>query len=247
VPRKVGLALVVALCIAAVIGFQVTRQRSGLGNPRVFVPSPRFYQKLAGPFAVPVADAYWLYTIQYYGEHVNSDRRLDSLPALLDLVTRLSPHFRQAYFFGSFALLDARRADLGYQLLKRGYAENPRDWHFPFYLGFFVYTFARGEHKDQIAAQYYQQAAQLPGHLPSVPRLAAALYQRGHEREKAMMMWAQVYGQGDKYSRQKAVAALDSLLPKDKTARMKAVAGLKGLMSPPDFQQLIVDVFQGYY
>jgi hypothetical protein len=245
--RKVGLALVVTACVAAVIGFQVTRQRGGLGDPRVFVPAPRFYEKLAGSFSVPVSDAYWLYTIQYYGEHVDSDHRLDSLPAMLDLVTSLSPHFRQAYFFGAFALLDAGRADLGYQLLQRGYKKNGGDWHFPFYLGFFVYTFGRGEHKDQIAARYYEQAARLPGHLPSVPRLAAALYQKGHDRQKAMMMWAQVYGQGDKYSRQKAVAALDTLLPKDKTARMKAVAGLKGLMSPQDFNRLIADVFNGCY
>ncbi len=245
--RTAGLALVVVTCVAAVIGYQVTRQRGGLGDPKVFVPAPSFYQKAAGTFAVPVADAYWLYTIQYYGEHVNSDHRLDSLPAMLDLVTRLSPHFRQAYFFGAFALLDARRADLGYELLKRGYAQNPRDWHFPFYLGFFVYTFAQGAHKDQIAAQYYEQAAKLPGHLPSVPRLAAALYQKGHEREKAMMMWAQVYGQGDKYSRKKAITAFNTLLPKDKAARMKAVAGLKGLMSAADFQQFIADIFKGYY
>jgi hypothetical protein len=247
VARKVALAALLIACAACVVAFQASRERRALADPNVFVPSPRFFEKSAGSFTVPVADAYWLYTIQYYGEHVNSDRRLDSLPGLLDLVTSLSPHFRQAYFFGSFALLDARRADLGYELLKRGYAANPGDWRFPFYLGFFVYTFGKGEQKDQIAAQYYQQAAQLPGHLPSVPRLAAALFQKGHDRQKAMMMWAQVYGQGDQYSREKAVTALDGLLPKDKTARMKAVASLKDLMSPLDFNQFIIDVFSGYY
>jgi hypothetical protein len=245
--RKVSLLLLVAACVAVVVGFQTTRERRGIGDPNVFVPSPRFCEKLAGSFSVPVSDAYWLYTIQYYGEHVNSDHRLDSLPAMLDLVTSLSPHFKQAYFFGAFALLDAGRADLGYRLLQRGYKENGGDWHFPFYLGFFVYTFGRGEHKDQVAAQYYAEAARLPGHLASVPRLAAALFEKGHEREKAMMMWAQVYGQGDKYSRQKAVAALDTLLPKDKTARMKAVAKLRDLMPSAAFDQFVADVFVGYY
>jgi hypothetical protein len=245
--RKVGLVALVVLCGAAVVGFQSTRHQAGLGNPRVFVPAPTVYEKLGGSFTVPVADAYWLYTIQYYGEHVNADHRLDSLPALLNLVTGLSPHFTQAYFFGAFALLDAGRADLGYHLLLRGYAANPRDWHFPFYLGFFVYTFGKGAQKDQIAAEYYAQAAKLPGHLPSVPRLAADLYQKGHDREKAIMMWAQVYGQGDKYSREKAVAALDQLLPRDKTARMKAVAALRDLMTPAEFNDFIADIFKGYY
>jgi len=226
--RKLGLALLVLACAAGVVGFQVTRHQGGIGNPKVFVPAPSVYEKLGGSFTVPVADAYWLYTIQYYGEHVNADHRLDSLPALLNLVTGLSPHFKQAYFFGA-------------------YAANPGDWHFPFYLGFFVYTFGKGAQKDQIAAQYYAQAAKLPGHIPSVPRLAAALYQGGHDRQKAIMMWAQVYGQGDKYSREKAVAALDQLLPRDKTARMKAVAALRDLMTPAEFNAFIADIFKGYY
>jgi hypothetical protein len=245
--RRAALVLLAVICVAVVAGFQATRERGSLGDPRVFVPSPRFFEKTAGSFTVPVADAYWLYTIQYYGEHVDSDRRLDSLQGMLDLVTKLSPHFKQAYFFGAFALLDARRPDLSYALLKRGFRENQSDWHFPFYLGFFVYTFASNANKDAIAARWYERAAHLPGHLPSVPRLAAALYQEGHEREKAMTMWAQVYGQGDKYSRQKAVAALDGLLPKDKTARLKVVAGLKDFMPPSVFDQFIADVFKGYY
>ena len=36
-----------------------------------------------------------------------------------------------------------------------------------------------------------------------------------------------MYCQGDKYAQQKAVAALDKLLPKDKVAREKAVAALE--------------------
>ena len=166
---------------------------------------------------------------------------------MLDLVTRLSPHFHQAYFFGAFALLDAGRPDLGYELLKRGFGANPDDWHFPFYLGFFVYTFAATRTRTRIAAQCYEKAAPLPGHLPSVPRLAAALYQKGHDRQKAMMMWAQVYGQGDKYSRQKAVAgARRAACPRTRRAH-EGGGRPEGLMSPLDFNQLIVDVFSGYY
>ena len=63
-----------------------------------------------------------------------------------------------------------------------------------------------------------------------MPRLAAELSAKGGDLEKAMAMWGQVYAKGDKYSRQKAVAGLDKILPTDKTARMKALAPLYGTM-----------------
>ena len=61
-----------------------------------------------------------------------------------------------------------------------------------------------------------------------------------------MILWAQIYATGDTYSEQKAVSALDQLLPAGKQARMKAVATLQGTMSPAQFNDLIAALFQGY-
>jgi len=77
----------------------------------------------------------------------------------------------------------------------------------------------------------------------------AAGRRAGHEgssKQTAIDLWTQVFGQGDKYAQQKAVAALDQLLPKDKVAREKAVAALRGTVSPAMFEQLVADLFQGY-
>ena len=63
---------------------------------------------------------------------------------------------------------------------------------------------------------------------PSSPRAAAP-------EQTAIDLWTQVYCQGDKYAQQKAVAALDQLLPKDKVAREKAVAALQGTVPPAMF------------
>jgi hypothetical protein len=79
-----------------------------------------------------------------------------------------------------------------------------------------------------------------------VARLAAELATKGNDTQKAIDLWAQVYGQGDTYARQKAVSALDGLLPKGTVAREKAVARLKGFVSPALFDQFIADLFQGY-
>jgi len=248
--RRLALIVLSCLSLAAVVAFQVTRPaaKSG-GNPRPFVPAAKFYEEFSPSYRTSIADVYWLGVIQYYGEHVNGDGRLDSLGAMLNLVTTLSPRFTKPYLFGSFALIDAnanKGPQEGYDLLKRGFAANPGDWHFPVQLGFFAYRYGSGAKKDLVAAEWYTRAAAIPGAMAYVPRLAAVLTAKGGERHKATLLWAQIYGQGDKYSRQKAVKALDTLLPAEKQARMKAVAQMRPFMSSGRFKQLINSLFRGY-
>ena len=247
--RRVAALVVVCACLAAVVVYQSDRPSPAKSNPVVFVPSPGFYHSFSPSVRATVADVYWLATIQYYGEHVNSDHRLDSLPAMVRLVTDLSPHFTQAYFFGSFAMIDVGRPDVAYSLLKSGFAANPRDWQFPFYLGFFAYTYATNSRRFAVAAQWYAEAARLPGRPEFVPRLAAELATRGASPQVAIDLWTQVWVTGrktdDKYAWQKAVTALDKLLPADRTAREKAVAALEPSVPRALFPQLIADLFQG--
>jgi hypothetical protein len=246
--KRVAALALVAACIGVVIGYQSTRPAAARPNPVVFVPSPGSYAHLSSSARATLADVYWLDTIQYYGEHLKSDHRLDSLPAMVRLVTSLSPHFTKAYFFGAFAMIDLGRPGVAYALLKQGFAANPGEWRFPFYLGFFVYTYASGAHKDAVAAQWYAQAARLPGAPPFVSRLAAELATRGSDRQTAIDLWTQVYCQGgDKYQQAKAVSALDRLLPADKIAREKAVAGLQSSVPKALFSQFVADLFQGYH
>ena len=126
----------------------------------------------------------------------------------------LSPHFTRAYLFGAFALLDAGGRGSATRSCRRGFKENPDDWHYPAYLGFFAYTLRWGEDKARIAAEWYQKAAAIPGRPDYIQRLAAALLAKGGERQKAILMWGQVYVAGDKYARQKAVDGLEHILPK---------------------------------
>ena len=243
--RPLALAALLVVCAAAVLVYQSTRPQASGADARVFVPSPRFYLDLSPSFRTSIADAYWLQTIQYYGEHLRSDGRFDSLWPMLDLVTTLSPRFKQAYFTGAFALIDAARPDLSYGLLRRGFEANPADWHFPAYLGFFAYRFANNKDKDRIAARWYAKAAALPGRPAYIPRLAAALLTRSGARDKAIAMWSGVYAEGDKYSREKAVKALSRLLATDPQQRAKELASVQTMMSPEVFFQLLEDLGVG--
>ena len=246
--KRVVAIVVVVACAAGVVAYQATRPAKAPASPRVFVPSPRFFLDFSPSFRTSIADAYYLNMVQYYGEHVASDGRLDSLPAIVDLVTALSPHFIRPYRFGAFALVDAGRPDLSVKLLQRAFRENPTQWGFPAYLGYFAYQYGSGSKKqnDLAAARWYERAAAVPESPPYLLRLAAVLSGKGGELEKAVTMWGQVYAAGDKYSRQKAVDGLDRILPTDKAARMKAVAPLTDTMPKADLEALIAELFKGY-
>ena len=245
--RRAVAVVVVLACAAGVVAYQATRPGGAAANGNVFVPSPKFFLDFSPSFRTSIADVYYLNMVQYYGEHLKSGR-LESMPAMADLVTALSPHFIRPYSFGAFALTDAGRPDLSVNLLEKGFAANPDDYAFPAYLGYFSYQYGTGSKQENDAAgsRWYQRAAAIPGSPAYLLRLAAVLAGKGGEEEKAIVMWGQVYAGGDKYSRQKAVDGLDRILPKDKAARMKAVAPLQSTMSEKDFEALIAELFQGY-
>ena len=245
--RRAVAVLGILTCAAGVVAYQATRPGRAAADPHVFVPSPKFFLDFSPSFRTSIADVYYLNMIQYYGEHLESGR-LRSLPAMVDLVSALSPHFIRPYSFGAFALVDAGRPDLSVKLLQRGFRENPTEWGFPAYLGYFAYQYGAGskQQNDLAAARWYRTAAAVPGSPPYLLRLAAVLAGKGGETEKAALLWGQVYVAGDKYSRQKAVDGLDRILPTDKTARMKALAPLVGTMPKADFEALIAELFKGY-
>lgn len=244
--RRVLAVILVLGCAGSVVAYQVTRPGKAPANPRVFVPSPTFFLDFSPSFRTSIADAYYLYMIQYYGEHVFGDGKLDSLPAMTRLVTSLSPHFTRAYLFSAFALIDAGRPDVAYEILQNGFKANPGEWRFPAYLAFFIYTYGeKSPAKNKVAAAWYQKAAAIPGSPSYLPRLAARLLAKTGEREKAILMWGQVYLAGDKYARKKAVDGIRAALPAGREAKLKALAPLSDTMPRADFEALLADLFPG--
>ena len=245
--RHLVAILIVLACAGGVVAYQVTRPARAPASPRVFVPSPRFFLDFSPSFRTSIADLYYLEMVQYYGEHSKSGQ-LDSLAAMADLVTSLSPHFLRPYEFGAFALIDARRPDLSMKLLEKGFAANPGKWDFPALIAYFAYQYGPGtkQQNDLAGARWYQKAATLPDAPAYLLRLAAVLSGKAGETQKSVIMWGQVYSAGDKYSQQKAVAGLERILPADKTARMKALAPLFGTMPKAEFDALIAELFKGY-
>jgi hypothetical protein len=124
-------------------------------------------------------------------------------------------------------------------------AANPREWRFPAYLGFFVYTFGSKELRHKWAGYWYAKAAAIPGRPAYIPQLAAKLLSKSGERDQAIAMWASVYAESDKYAREKAMKALDRLLPADAQQRAKELSSLRTMMPPQTFLQLLHDLGVG--
>lgn len=236
--KRVALAVAFAVCVAAVVGYQVTRSTAEAKVGQPFVPSPQFFLDFSPSYRGTIADAYWLLTIQYYGEHIATDQDFVRLPAMIELVTRLSPHFERAYLFGAYALLDAGEANEAYLLLQRGFEKNPDAWKLATNAGILMHSYGPADMKDRIASRWFEAAAKIPDAPPYVARLAATLSEKGGEKRKAIALWAEIFATGDKYSRRRALASLDRILPADPQARVEALQEVRELMAPATLAKL---------
>ena len=215
--RRVVVVLVVLACAAGVVAYQVTRPARAPANPRVFVPSPQFFEDFSPSFRTSIADAYYLMMVQYYGEHVNGDGRLDSLPAMAELVTTLSPHFTRAYLFSAFALIDAGRPDVGLRAAQEGLQGEsgrlalpglPRLLRLSVRLG-------RGQGPGG-RALVPEGRRRSPGARTTSTGSPPPCWRRAASRRRPSSCSGQAYLAGDKYARQKAVTGLEYILPKEK-------------------------------
>jgi tetratricopeptide (TPR) repeat protein len=172
--------------------------------------SPRFpsftlgYDRLA-------ADCYWLAFIAYVGD--GKARQLDKYrlaDRYLDIVTRLDPHFLDAYWFCAFAVgADQGRPDLAQKIIDRGINANPFNWSLPFIAGFNQYLYAGNE---SMAARYYRMAARFPDAPPWLAE-QAALLERGIPRiYKQIGVWEKIYNaEGSPLVKEKARGTLIGL------------------------------------
>jgi len=243
--RRVALIVVFLVCAVVVVRYQTTQStaESRIGQP--FVPSPKFFLDFSPSYRATIADAYWLQTIQYYGEHVQTDQKYDRLKPMLDLVSTLSPHFERAYLFGAYALLDAGLGNDAYRLLERGFARNPKAWTLATNAGILIYSYGPEDVKRDVATGWFEKAAAVPNAPLYVSRIAARLLGEGGEVQKATALWAELYATGDKYSRERALAGLDDVLPTNAAARREALEKVRDLMAPTTFQELVKALVAG--
>jgi hypothetical protein len=162
--------------------------------------------------AETAADLAWLRAVQYYGEHRLADNQFARMGHVFDILTSLAPRFEAAYEFGAFALAQEGRDFPGAErLMLKGIAANPRSGQLAFQLGFLYYVQPGGRQLRR-AAEYFQQAARLPGAPPQAARFAAYARQHSGDLVLAYALWADVRDQSENhYLREIAQKEMDKI------------------------------------
>jgi tetratricopeptide (TPR) repeat protein len=132
------------------------------------------------------ADLFWIRTVQYFGAHIQTDRRYPHLYRLVDLTTNLDPYFVEAYQLGGLFLSLGRDYPEAIAIYRKGIEHNPDRWELPYELGR-MYFLDLGD--IPAALEWFERANSLPGRGHYVPRLVARLRGRVGLIEAALEMW----------------------------------------------------------
>lgn len=157
----------------------------------MYFPSGKFLKPMVIEYETAMADLVWLRAVQYYGQHLITDRKFIWLDHIFDILTTLDPRFIGAYHFGSIVIAwDARQVTEALKLLNQGMTNNPLNWQLVFDAGFIHYMIT----KDYVSAGYYFEiASKLPETWALTERWAAFAFDRGGAKEMAIEIWQTIY------------------------------------------------------
>jgi hypothetical protein len=157
------------------------------GDP--WLPPPGAVRVMSLGYHALGADLFWIRTVQYFGEHVQTDRRYPHLYRLVDLTTSLDPHFVDAYQLGGLFLVIARAYPDAIAIYRKGIDHNPGNWELPHDLAR-LYFLELGD--IPAALEWFERADALPGRRHYVPRFVARLRARVGLIEAALEMWERI-------------------------------------------------------
>ena len=186
--------------------------------------SPEAVRKMGLGYDSLLADIYWTRAVQYYGSRVGTTgAKFDLLWPLLDITTTLDPRLVVAYRFGAIFLSEpgiggAGRTGLAIELVKRGIAANPNEWHLDSDLAF-LYYWRMQDYTD--ASNAYLEGSKNPDAPIWLKMMAARVLEKGGSLETSRIIWSEIY---------------DST--KDPKVKARAETMLAGLKAEEDEQQL---------
>jgi len=177
--------------------FQLAIDSTGRGRGErqvqelAYFPSGVALREVAIEYREVFADYIWLTAIDYYGRHLETDRRYEWLGHIFEILTSLDQRFIGAYHFGAITLAwDAHKPAEALKLLFNGMKANPLNWQLPFDAGFINYMLI-GDYES--AARLFQVSAKMPGAWSLVVRWVPYALARSGDFETARQMWRELY------------------------------------------------------
>lgn len=211
-----GSLVVVLLLLSIPVQQVIARQRADEPLKAVlYIHSAETAKRLSLGYTGLLADIYWTRVVQYFGarHHVRA-KEYELLAPLLDITTTLDPHMEVAYRFGSTFLAQrppegAGDPEAAIRLTERGIQNNPKIWRLYYHLGFIYWQELHDPHK---ASEAFLKGSQIPGALPWMRVMAAALAQSGGDRQTARFLWTNILRDSD-----------DKLIRSNATKRLRAL------------------------
>lgn len=195
----IAAALLLALSVAFAGEFGAASRPSQTA-PLLYLPSGRYLKAVSLGFDAIVADALYLWSIQYYSNYAIADRYLYLERIYKDIISELDPRYLDPYLIGSMIMnAEAHEPEMALRLLDKGIAKNPDEWILPFEAGFLCYQTLRDYPR---AASYFERALAIPGVPPIVARFKAEMARRGGDIRASLQEWAAIHdGATDEYIR----------------------------------------------
>ena len=196
VQTSYALLLAALLAASTLLVRQVDRVRGDEPLQEVlYIPSPTVVKRMSLGYSGLLADIYWTRVVQYFGtKHKAKAKQYLILEPLLDMTTTLDPQLLPAYQFGSVFLSQKPPEGAGEplaaaRLVEKGIRENPQEWRLYYDLGYIYWL----ELKDPVkAADAFDRGSKVPGALPWMRVMAAALAEHAGETETAIYMWTNI-------------------------------------------------------
>jgi len=190
------------------------------------LPQPEVLRPLLLGFHPIVADLYWLRTVQYFGEHIQTDGQFPHLYPLVNFVTSLDRQFMEAFQLGGLFLVIAGRYPEAVAIYEKGIGQHPERWELPYDLGRLYFL----ELKDDAQAlRWWQVADRLPGRPHYLPRFIARLHARTGSLETALQLWKGILETSDNaWVRKRAAEEIAALLEKLQALEPARSGGARG-------------------
>ena len=246
--RRVVVVLVVLACAAGVVAYQATRPARAPANPKVFVPSPKFFQD----FSPELPHVHRRRLLPHDGPVLRRARERRR-PARLAAGDGRTGHVAQPALHARLSLqrLRAHRRRASRRrptsCSRRASRRIPDDWRFPAYLGLLRLPVRhRARTRTWWPRSGTSRRRRFPGARPTCRGWPRSAGKGGEQREGHPDVGPGVPGRRQVRAPEGGRRASSSILPKEKEARMKAVAPLYDTMPKAEFDALIAELFKGY-
>ncbi|NKB87436.1 MAG: hypothetical protein GKS06_04370 [Acidobacteria bacterium] len=156
----------------------------------LFLPTGEYLSAASLGYQVLVADALYLWSIQYYGHQVAAEGQR-YLWRIFDVITDLDPHYEDAYLTGALMMgVDLGDGEMAIEMLEKGAAQNPTEWIYPVQAAYYAWM-TLGD-LDR-ARGLFAQAAAIGGAPEHIARMSAGLAQMAGDHRAAFELWREIY------------------------------------------------------